>query len=483
VLTIAAAIAMLALPRLSNLGGFSNSWDYDEGVHLAMARLMVQGKSLFDPIFCGQAPLQTEAIAMAFRIFGDSVASARLINLLFGCLGLLAAARIAWHIGGDVAAGLAGICLSAAYLYARQSWYCEPAVQATALATISIAAALESSDRRWIAWSVVSGLAMAAAVMSKQLVVPMVPVAAAAFLLRQNDGDWTLQVDRRRLLTIGLFTVALVAGIAAVAMCYPIRELYRQLVQFHLDKAVNTTDPSPLDMIAQYTLRDLGIAALATAGWAIGLSKRSTRIVSLWLALWMACGLAFLLRHQPLWAHHLILLVIPLCIAAGIGGAWLASRRGFVVILVMLLPLITIDRVGPRLPLRGEFGLTFAPLRNYVRFIDCAPSADETAAMAVIAENTDATDLVATDEQKLAYWAGRASPPNMCDTSDPRVISGYLSLDEVIASSQQAKLVLLWRGCLEQIPGYREWLVSNGWRAIPVAGSRMAYLNPNQPTQ
>ncbi len=123
---IAAAVLMLAAPRLSNLAALSNPWDYDEGVYLATARSMFHGHRLYEEIFCSQTPLHTQVLATAFRLLGDSPQSARLTTLLMGCAALLAAARIAWHAGGQLAAGITAICLATSYLFARRVGTAKP---------------------------------------------------------------------------------------------------------------------------------------------------------------------------------------------------------------------------------------------------------------------------------------------------------------------------------------------------------------------
>ncbi len=142
----------------------------------------------------------------------------------------------------------------------------------------------------------------------------------------------------------------------------------------------------------------------------------------------------------------------------------------------MFFPLLTVDNIGPRWVIRDGVGVTLGPLRNYTRFVNRPPTAEESAAMAAIVQYAEPTDLVVTDDQKLAYWAGRSSPPKMCDTSDVRIQSGYLTLNDAIKDTQTARVVLLWRGWLDAIPGYREWLTKSGWRAVPITDSHVLYI-------
>jgi hypothetical protein len=73
--------------------------------------------------------------------------------------------------------------------------------------------------------------------------------------------------------------------------------------------------------------------------------------------------------------------------------------------------------------------------------------------------------LVVTDEQFIAGLAGRDVPPQLVDTSMVRIVSGYLTLPQLIAasSSPQVHVVLFFSGrfSLAPVRGYHVWVAGH----------------------
>jgi hypothetical protein len=77
-----------------------------------------------------------------------------------------------------------------------------------------------------------------------------------------------------------------------------------------------------------------------------------------------------------------------------------------------------------------------------------------------IAGKTSGADVVAVDDLALADLAHRLVPPGLCDPSNVRLLSGYLTAREAIAqtAAYRARLVLPSFGIYVQLPEYLAWV-------------------------
>lgn len=474
---LAVAVAILAVPRGMIPDSYPNPWDQDEAVFLSSARAVVGGAPLYSETFCAQPPVQVDVLVLGFRLFGDLVAVGRGLELLFGIAGVVGVARVAWQLAGPQAAGVAAVALAGSFLYARQSWCCEAAMPAVALSVLGLAAALESAARRSVLWAAVGGCLFAAAAMSKVFAVPLLAAAAAALLLAPHaGGGWRVRYSHRFWGSSAAAAAAFLAGVAALAAAHPFDDLYDQAVRFHLTKADHYSRQGNLSVLAHNTLREVGTAALATVGLAAGLPNRRLRTAAGWAALWLGVAAAFTLTHKPLHPHHIVLVLPPMAVLAGVGAAAVAAGRGlWVSVLAAAMSLVCVDRGIRGIPLGSEC-VTVGPVRNFDRLIDRPMGPAEADVIRVLRERTGPDDPVVTDDPKLAYWAGRPIPPGICDPSIERIEASSLSFEAAVRAARSARAVVFWRGWLEKIPGFADWVRAEFRPILDLGEGRVVYL-------
>ncbi|MGH8337430.1 MAG: hypothetical protein ACRETL_11555, partial [Gammaproteobacteria bacterium] len=179
-----------------------------------------------------------------------------------------------------------------------------------------------------------------------------------------------------------------------------------------------------------------------------------------------AFTLAGLLLHHPLFSHHLVVLIPPVAIAAGVGWSrfwrrfwrWVTDARarrvgkGFDIASLAMLAGISL-----------ALGLSAMAVRQAMRQVDSvlqiAPDAADLKGAQLIAGMTGKDAAILTDAQGIAFAAGRDVPPQLSDTSVVRITSGYLTTAQVITAAEQSdvQLFLSWSGRLALLPGVAEW--------------------------
>ena len=76
---------------------------------------------------------------------------------------------------------------------------------------------------------------------------------------------------------------------------------------------------------------------------------------------------------------------------------------------------------------------------------------------------TNAQQQVITDDQYIAALANRDVPPQLVDTSDVRISTGYLTTDQIIAIAGQPQVgaILFYSGRFDKLPGWRAWVAQH----------------------
>jgi hypothetical protein len=203
-------------------------------------------------------------------------------------------------------------------------------------------------------------------------------------------------------------------------------------------------------LLLRYARDELVVHVLALAGaWL--LLKRDA-LAGAWLLLWFVSSVAFLVGHRPVFIRHALLVSPPLAVLAGAGVGLLArswpppypylAALG-VAVLMLARPTATLEAGAP-----------------LWRILGTKPRMDpaEAESVRLMRQFTGRGDVVVTDDPLQAFLARRRMPPRLVDVSGTRVMSGTLTTEEAVRESGDARLVVLWAGSLEKLPGYREWV-------------------------
>jgi tetratricopeptide (TPR) repeat protein len=151
---------------------------------------------------------------------------------------------------------------------------------------------------------------------------------------------------------------------------------------------------------------------------------------------WCLAGVVVLTLHWPTWYHHYLLVSIPGCVIAGIAVAELFSQgykpqRGWTyparVVLRLTAAALTICLV---------VALIQGKKSEPVRSIDRRREHDRFA-LKVMNAFAEKTRMVITDRQMYAFRGGFTVPPNFCQTSRKRSLTGNLTVADCIEAVRE----------------------------------------------
>jgi hypothetical protein len=498
---LALVVALLALAlRLWPLGGAAT--DYDEGVYWQSLRALAAGHPLFREVFSSQPPLFLLGLYPFYLVLGQSLVAARLAVVLYSLAGLAAIYFAARAIAGRWA-GLAACTLLAVdplYLRVSHTLQAEAPALAFQLACVALAAeaarrpARSDRRRRWLAAA--SGATLGLGIMVKLFdVVALLPALLylatplyAAFAgrdgsIRRPERDALLARARLILPDVGLFLAGMLAALLVVLLPFigSWGALYDQVVRFHL-AAASAADRG-LDYNVGLLLHTGEVYPLLFAAVIAGvIAIRSRSWIVVPSGLWFLASLALLLRQQPLFDHHIALLMPPLALMAGASASLALAQRyrggvsarphsyisvrstvqvALIVVLTMLLVSASDDLAAAQ-PISGDQRLLSTALERL----------------------TVPGDVVVSDDQYVAGLADRDVVPQLVDTSEVRIATGELTTRQIeaIITQSDARVVLFASGRFDRLPGFRAWVRANFTEVGTFGGGRALYMKqPSAP--
>ncbi|MGH2517424.1 MAG: ArnT family glycosyltransferase, partial [Ktedonobacterales bacterium] len=274
------------------------------------------------------------AIYPFYRIFGQTLAAARLGIAVWSLAGIVAIYFAGRALGGRWCGLLACLLLAADPLYLHESHTLQAEAPSVALLIVCVAfaaVAMRSGGRKRRILAALCGVALGLGILTKLWdVVALLP---AVVLLTQpvwvtlayRDGrlrsprrDALVAGLRRALPDVGLLIAGLLVAFAAVLLPFAGSwgPLYDQVVRFHLAAAgpANLGLRHNIDVLARdgnaYPIALVALASIALAVW-----RRAWAVAPVLLLL--LASLLVLVRQQPLLNHHLALLAPSLALLAG----------------------------------------------------------------------------------------------------------------------------------------------------------------------
>ena len=239
---------------------------------------------------------------------------------------------------------------------------------------------------------------------------------------------------------------------------YDYSAAYDQVVRFHIEaKGYFFSDMASnlQDLYERVLKQELGVMFLAVAGL-IMLFVRNP-LAAAWICLWVLAVSLFLLDHSPLHVPHLILLLPPLAIAAAASVLWIVAywhkRWGKLLPVFLVWLFIGYDSTSSFLDWSVQRDLAVSLKNDEPR--------QEQKVLSLVQKETDPGDIVVSDEPMHAFAADRQPPPMLADNSFLRIKSGFLTDEQAINSSRDARMVIFWTHRLTLLPQYRQWVQSN----------------------
>jgi 4-amino-4-deoxy-L-arabinose transferase-like glycosyltransferase len=475
-------VLILAAPAYRNLGQYSDF--YDGGVYLESARMLAAGYAPYRAVFISQPPAWLKLIQWSFALFGQNMRAGQLFTVSTLVLTALAVAFILLDRDFWLGAVLACVTLlmsPLAFFWAREITGELPSAVFAAV-SLTLAGRYASGGRRL--WLVAGALALAGAMMVK-----LFGVYALPSVLLIAAGRWGSAGQLRQRIGYAAADILLVLGITfatvlAMASAYGGRDVWTQAVAFHLGSRADLSPARNSGLIVATLARDPVLSSALPLVLCAALEPWIG-----WAALgWLILTLIGLLLQHPLFTHHVVALIPPLALAAGIGvGAlWKLGRRlqvreasvrsndyGW----AMGIALCSASIILFAAVCRG--GLAGRTDQQWILAYWRPPAADLHVA-AELARLTGKADFILTDAPGIAFWSGREVPPWLADTSLKRIDNHYLATAEVKSEVEryQVKAVLLWTGRLDRLPGLTAWLEQTFPTRRRYGAQGVLYLRP-----
>jgi len=474
-LALAGLLATFCFQQLTHLGGFQ--WGVDEGMYLMRVFLMQKGYHLYADIWTDQLPGLIALLRLSFAIFGNSVAVGRAVIVFLATLGLLGTALLVHRIGGSVGSLISTVMLVLApnFFWLSRA-IISPDLPSISLATLSLAFMFNwlHTDRR--GWLVLSGAIFALGFLVKATsTLVLIPLSLVILLVHWREKgvlNW-----REIVKDLGLFALSVALPVLIGLSFYDWQAMYNQVVgtllrsgRIYSPKVV----PHARKIWRYLTADNYGLLALGLYGIIPGLRKRWKE--TLIILIWLFVTLVALLVRSPMWPkHHLVVLLFPLAILAGIAGEqiWNCLRQ---------ISSLTSHSKGLLILGLIALGVYLTSLPRIVkadRDLIAAPSyRSQKLAVRFVEETTAADDFVITDYPIVPFLAGRRVPPLLCTVSTKRIKMGLLTDKELIAVAEEykPKAIVSWLDRLPRLPAFIDWMQGRYYLAWSYGTDHRIYL-------
>ena len=293
-------------------------FNHDEGMNLATAALIAEGYDLYGEIWSDQAPLVSYLLSAVHMLTGGSVPLARASILGFGAITALSLFCLVRSYHGRFAGWISVLLLMTSQIIAKNSVSAMIGIPALALALLSMAVLCTQTTRRQELRLCLAGILFGLSLQAKLFTILMSPVLVLLvyeFCRRaRNDCNWG-KVAASMLISAS----CAVATFIVVAWLNGMLSL-DQIFGVHAN-ARSTESLSGrggmLAMVDQMWRSEIPVVIFGTLGAIACLLRFERR--NLVVLFWILVAVVGLSIHRPLWKHHLVLLIVPLCWAAGAG--------------------------------------------------------------------------------------------------------------------------------------------------------------------
>lgn len=404
--------------------------DYDEGLNLIKSFLYCQGFTLYTQIWNDQPPLFTVILSSWLLIFGRSVFAARWLVLLFSGLLIWCFYNIVVRQIGTIAGLCATIFLFTSWMYIRLSISVAIGLPSLALALLSIYFIILYKENHRQVLLALSGCCMALSLQTKLFSVFLVPL----LLLEICNFDFRFAAIRQwknLSLLMGIWLAS--CGFTYILISLPFHQFVNreQTIQSHLNQPIDNTivNFNNLKFIQVMINQDYDFIFLAVVGIvAIIFNKQQKGLLPL---AWLGCAVIILLKHQPIWYHHYLLLAIPLCWLAGYGvkfilnlcsSNWFYSKQSLKI---------------HKLILAGLFSAVFILLVIVTPPNNLGKPASNSQLLQIVLQHKKSTRWLFTDRPIYGFYAGVRVPPEIAVMSYKRLNSKQLTSQDLLAVLQK----------------------------------------------
>ncbi len=456
--------------RLRDLGLPFDRDGYDEGVYWQSLRAMGSGYHLYQNIFYSQPPFFLLSIFPTYMLFGQTLWSARLGIALVSLLGFVGAFLLGTALSGRIGGLAALLLLLIDPLYLQQSQTLQAEAPFVAFALLAVGAAYlwwkYPDGVLGMGYAALAGTALSLSILCKLFgVATLVPVCLPflAHIWRIIRREPQTRLIASRSLLVGTAFFLLVSAALILPFVSSLHQMILGVITFHTAAGVTYRSTQAGNFLQlEHELTSL-LALAALYGTIVALLRRDWRILPL---LGWFVATAFLLWQQvPLFTHHFVALTPPLIALTVMGISPLTFEKrigsmlsiGATVVALFLLGLIVIFQGGA---IQSYYKSELQKSQNIsVTKWDVNVERD-------LQSVTRPNQLVVTDAQFLTARANRNTDPQLVDTSNVRVDTGYLTAQQLITEASQPNVhaVLFYTGRLlrmKQVGVFYAWLMQH----------------------
>ena len=418
--------------------------DFDEGINLVKAQMLMHGYPLYSQIWNDQLPAFTYMLAGDFHFFGMNTNNGRFLVLLLACGLIWALTQFLGQVWGSWHALAGAVLLFLLPRFTDLSVSVMVGLPAIAFAMFSLWALLQWHRKHKYMWLMLSASVMALSVLTKIFTGFLAPVFMIGILLDEYNRSRQIKKWRQYMLPVliwgSVFTLLVI--VPALMIIKP--ENFFQVFQDHLTaSALEKYRNDPGYHLGTQILDARSILVLAFLGLFYSLIRKNW--LSFYLASWMCIAFILLARHVPVWSHQQLLITIPAAALAGVAvvEAILSLRRYFqhshpknapVLIFLALATLATLAYTAyARIP------TTLSAFDTDPTFgtPPPKPTASEVKFLAYIRQYAPQTHWFVTDLPIYAFDTNLPVPPDLVVLSSKRVETGELSEEYIIATIQK----------------------------------------------
>lgn len=296
-------------------------YNNDEGLELIKAVLLQKGYSLYETIWSDQPPVYTWLLSTWSQIFGKTVASARVLTLLFSAFLLFSFRRIIAFYFNRVTSIYSVITLFFSKDFIQLSVSVTQAIPSLSLGIGSLyflSISLSSSFYKKILL-ILSGILLGTAIQLKFWIVVLIPAFLLYMIYASIRAKRLFEFKARKfeeafdILTWSVSLIATIFVIAWWAQPFSFKQLLVPHLQDQIYEHLNL-----VGMFSSVVRLDRAIFIFAFAGFflaCISWKKEVNKI--LMPTLWLVSDFVFFWNHRPIWNHYYPIFAIPL--------VWLSS--------------------------------------------------------------------------------------------------------------------------------------------------------------
>ena len=309
--------------RLYQISGFSGN--YDEGAHLMVAWLLSEGYSLYGDVGTNQLPFLYQPTAWLFSVGGPSSVLARLLEVGYALLGIVAVAGIGRLLWRPSVGLVAALFLSLELYYFRGSRIFGGSVAAAAVGGLAVLCALcfwKTGNRKLL---FLTGVIFSFSLLIKPLSLFLGLILLGAVIARwvRETGAVTAEggLRFRSFFWRELLVDCLYLGVGTLALpllcciLYDATAMVSRMLDCRLATKLDTLRGSVYlaRILTDYVRVNLPLFLLATMGILAVIWRRDSSGV--WMITWLGLSLALIVVWRS-HSHHMVILSFPLALLA-----------------------------------------------------------------------------------------------------------------------------------------------------------------------